>query len=332
LALAPQLGPEILNLGDPKRALAATESIKALGYAPTQARAAALATGGWRALPWSCERYPASLRALADPPAMLWVRGAVEILEAPRVAIVGARQATGYGLKAAEQMARALAERGVAVVSGLARGVDAAAHRGALGVGGVRPGERSGGGTIAVLGHGPDFLYPASHRTLADAIADAGLLVSEFPPGLGPRKPFFPLRNRTISGLCAAVVVVEGRRRSGSLTTARHALDQGREVLAIPGPIDVATSEGPNLLLRDGAAVALDASDVLRAIGLAAAPSGAVVASDPLRGALSEGPATPDELVRRLGCDASEVARRVVELELEGLVEVGGDGRIYLRG
>ncbi len=326
LALEPQRSREILAFSDPQDALAAARSIRAWGHPPSEARRAALASTGWLALPWGSPQYPDPLRALLDPPVMLWVRGRLDTLEFPRVAIVGARQATEYGRRAAERLARALAEHGVAVVSGLARGVDAAAHCGAL------EGRRSGGGTIAVLAHGPDFLYPASHRGLADRIATAGLVVTEFPPGLGPRKPFFPLRNRIISGLCAAVVVVEGRRRSGSLVTARHALDQGREVLAVPGPVDVATSEGPNLLLRDGAAVALDVTDVLRAIGLDPSSSPSSAEADPLRRAIAEGPATPDELARRIGCDASELARRLVELELEGQVEVGDDGRIYRRG
>lgn len=326
LSLAPQRSHDLLDLLDLERSLHATQAMPASGHEPSAERYAALAGGGWRALPWSSERYPAPLRALRDPPAMLWVRGALRDPGTPRVAIVGARQATQYGQHAAEGLSRTLAECGVTVVSGLARGIDAAAHRGALSI------TPAGGGTVAVLAHGPDFLYPAAHRTLADAITGHGALVTEFPPGVGPRKPYFPLRNRIISGLCRAVVVVEGRRRSGSLVTARHALEQGREVLAVPGPVDVATSEGPNSLLRDGAAVALDASDVLGALGLDPVVAGpGQEHADPLRHAIEEGPATLDELARRAGIEVAEVARRVVELELDARVSVGPDGRIYRR-
>jgi DNA processing protein len=325
LALAPERCSALLDPTDLPASLAATLGLKAWGEEPSSERFAALAQKGWRALPRSSEHFPEPLRALPDPPPMLWVRGDLCALDAPLIAIVGARSATQYGEQTAHRLARTLVQNGAVVVSGLARGIDAAAHRGAL------MGALTGARTVAVLGHGPDFLYPAANRPLAEEIARGGALISEFPPGLGPRKAFFPLRNRIISGLCLAVVVVEGRRRSGSLVTARHGLAQGREVLAVPGPVDVATSEGPNELLRDGAAVALDASDVLRACGLGPASTRADEEGDPLVAAIGAGPATIDELARRLKRDASEISRRIVEMELEGRVALGEDGRIYRR-
>lgn len=336
-ALRPEHVPDGVRCGRPEGALAQTR-FAPWGDEPSEALRGWLAERRWFAIPLASARYPAALAAIADPPVLLWVRGDLEALEPPRVAIVGARRCTGYGEGCAETLARGLAQESVIIVSGLARGVDAAAHRGAL---------RSGR-TAAVLAHGPDTLYPASHRGLADAIARSGLLVSEFPPGLSPRKPFFPLRNRTISGLSAAVVVVEARRRSGSLATARHALGQGREVLAVPGPIDVETSEGANLLLRDGASLALEASDVLRAIGLGASttrarrepestsPKRPEASQGPdgaraLLSLLHRGPASLDALAAELSQDADAIARAVVELELADLVETASDGSVSLR-
>lgn len=326
-ALHPERVSEALAEGGLRGALDASTAYRAWGSAPTEAGRRWLAERGWRAIPYSSALYPAALRAIADPPVLLWLRGQRDSLEHPRVAIVGARRCTRYGESAAESLSGSLARQGVAVVSGLARGIDAAAHRAALPV----------GRTLAVLAHGPDRLYPAAHRELAERIVRGGALLTEFPPGLEPRKPFFPLRNRVISGISQAVVVVEARRRSGSLATARHALAQGREVLAVPGPIDRATSEGANLLLRDGAAAALDASDVLRALPSILPSRAAAPLQRPARGEtrallrhLEEGPATLDELGDALGVGSAVIARIAVELEIAGLVATEPDGSIRL--
>ncbi len=283
-----------------------------------------LARLGLRALPLGAPDYPERLATLRDAPPLLWVRGDFARLESPLVAVVGARRATGYGREASRQLAAALAAAGVGVVSGLARGIDAAAHRGAL---------EAGGSTAAVLGCGPDEIYPPEHRRLAEALLERGAVLSEFPPGTPPRAHHFPLRNRIISALAAAVVVVEARPRSGSLITARHALEQGREVLVVPGPIDAPASEGSNRLLRDGAAPVLDVSDVLRAIGCET--SGAAVARAASQGgalerALQHEPGTRDELARRLGWPAAALAREVLALELERRIAEEPDGRLRL--
>jgi len=197
--------------------------------------------------------YPELLRVLAGAPERLWVRGALAL--APTVALVGSRRPTPYGLRMARRLASGLARAGVTVVSGLARGIDTAAHEAAL---------EAGGTTWAVLGSGLDRLYPAENAGLAASIvAGGGAVLSEQPPWQGPRPAFFPARNRIISGLSWAVVVVEGDPKSGSLITARWAADQGREVLAVPGPADSALSRGPLELLRAGARPAAEAEDVL---------------------------------------------------------------------
>jgi DNA processing protein len=212
-------------------------------------------------------------------------------------------------------------------VSGLARGIDAAAHRGSL---------QGGGCTVAVLGCGPDRVYPHGHERLAEEIAARGALLSELSPGAPPFAYHFPLRNRLISALAEAVVVVEARARSGSLITVEHAAEQGREVLAVPGPVDSSASEGPNRLLRDGVAPALDAGDVLRAMGRepAAGPR-APARSEPIDPevralwlSLRTQPATRDELGAQLGLSPQELAPRLLALELEGRIAEDRDGRL----
>ncbi len=198
--------------------------------------------------------YPELLKKIPDPPAVLYVKGTLLEEDAAAVAIVGTRSATGYGLKAARRLAFELARRGITVVSGLAEGIDGAAHAGAL---------EAGGRTIAVLGHGFQFLYPPQHRGLAEQVAASGALVSEFPMEMEPEKWNFPKRNRIISGLSLGVVVVEAPERSGALITARMAAEQGREVFAVPGPIGVEQSRGTHRLLKDGAKLVEEAEDVL---------------------------------------------------------------------
>jgi DNA processing protein len=228
----------------------------------------------------------------------------------------------------ARALGRALGGAGLVVVSGLARGVDAEAHEGAL---------EAGGRTVAFQACGPDRVYPSVHRRLASRIAEAGAVVSELPPGAPPRAPHFPLRNRLISGLSLAVVAVEARERSGTLVTARHAAEQGVEVLAVPGPIDAATSRGTNRLLRDGAKPLLDVRDVLDAIGVRAQPSAApprerAAALSPLArailAALSEAPTDRDGLCRRLARRPAELAAALLELELAERVAEDRDGRL----
>ena len=280
-----------------------------------------------RLVPYASAAYPPRIAALRDAALLLAVRGDPKALGGAFAAIVGARRATAYGLAVARRLAADLAAHGVGVVSGLARGIDAAAHRGAL---------EAGGCTVAVLGCGPDRVYPPGHERLAEEIVGRGAVVSELPPGAPPFAYHFPLRNRLISALSEAVVVVEARARSGSLITVEHAAEQGREVLAVPGPIDAPESEGPNRLLRDGVAPALDAGDVLRAIGRE--PAAAARSRNPgepvdpearaLWLALRSEPATRDELGARLGVSAQELARRLLPLELEGRVREDRDGRL----
>lgn len=291
-----------------------------------------LARAGVRLLPYGAADYPRALARLDDPPLVLALRGDPAHLARPAVAIVGSRAATVYGTSVAERLAGDLASAGLVVISGLARGVDAAAHRGALAAGGL---------SIALQACGPERVYPAAHRRLARALVERGAVATELPPGTPPRPPYFPLRNRLISGLASAVVVVEGRRRSGSLVTARHAGAQGKEVLAVPGPVDAPTSEGPNALLVDGAGVARGAADVLEAIGISsgAPPSAgaeraeAAPASAEARAileALARARLTRDELARALGRGPEALATALVTLEIEGRVAEDRDGRLRL--
>ena len=269
--------------------------------------------------------YPALLGQIPDPPASLWVRGeaGAELLAAPAVAIVGARACSGYGRSVARMLATESAAAGAVVVSGLARGVDGEAHRGAL---------AAGGRTVAVLGCGIDRDYPAAHAQLARSIVEAGgLIVSEYEPGVEPAPWRFPARNRIIAGLARATVVVEARERSGALITADFALEDGREVLAVPGEITSALSAGANALLRLGATPATCAADVLEAIGLDIAPKLAPLPDGPVAGAVLEslavGATTPDDLARATRLPAGAVAAALVELELAGIVSIE-EGRV----
>jgi DNA processing protein len=269
-----------------------------------------LAARGLRFVARSADGFPPMLRAIHDPPPGLFVRGdaGVGILRGPAVAVVGARACSGYGAEVARRLGRDLAAAGVAVVSGLARGVDARAHEGALEADGV---------TVAVLGCGIDRDYPAAHCDLAARIARRGLIVSEYAPGVEPAPWRFPARNRIIAGLAVATVVVEARERSGALITADFAMEEGREVFAVPGEITSSLSDGANALLRAGATPVCAVADVLESLGLEAAARTA--ADDPLLDLL---PATADELVRAAGRAAGELAARLAELELEGAVTV----------
>ncbi len=250
---------------------------------------------------------------------MLWLRGEApsELLARAAVAIVGARACSSYGRSVARTLGRELAAAGLVVVSGMARGIDGEAHRGALDAGGI---------TVAVLGCGIDRDYPAAHRELAGRIVEQGLIVSEYEPGVEPAPWRFPARNRIIAGLCLATVVVEARERSGALITADFALEDGREVMAVPGEITSAVSAGSNALLRLGATPVTAAADVLEAYGieLAAEP---FEPPDELGGMLlahlAAGPASIDELARASGSAPGEVAAALIELELAGRVSEG---------
>jgi DNA processing protein len=276
------------------------------------------------AIPWSDAAYPAALTTIADPPPVLWTRGRADVLSAPSVAIVGSRAASPYGLAVAEQLAADLAVSGLVVVSGLARGVDSAAHHGALSAGGL---------TVAVLGSGADVIYPSEHQALAAAIDASGAVVSELVPGTAPQPRFFPLRNRIISGLSRAVVVIEASETSGSLITARWALDQGRDVLAVPGNVLTGRSRGGHALLKDGAKIVECADDILEELGMAPAVTAAAKAvsgrrSDPILDCLIPGEASDlDEISEKSGLRTHCLLPRLFELELQGLVRRIGGGR-----
>jgi DNA processing protein len=277
---------------------------------------------GLRVLPRSAPDFPASLRAIPDPPLLLYARG--ELGVEPRVAIVGARRASAHAREASRAFAASLAASGVSIVSGLAFGVDAAAHSGAL---------EGGGHTLAVLASGLDRPSPGRNVDLAQHILrSGGGWLSEHPPGI-PALPYhFPERNRLISGLARLTLVVEARVASGTLWTARHALDQGRRVMVVPGPIDRAGCAGSNALLRDGASPVLEPADLLTALALEGlGPERARRApACPVLEQLEEGPTDSDELCRALGLPPETLAARLLELELDGQIERQGR-RIALR-
>ncbi len=255
--------------------------------------------------------YPSLLGAIHDPPPALFVRGAgsEEILSRPAVAVVGARACSAYGRSVARSLARELAAAGLVVVSGMARGIDGDAHRGAL----------EAGITVAVLGCGVDRDYPAAHAELARRICERGLIVSEYEPGVEPAPWRFPARNRIISGLCEATVVIEARERSGALITADFALEEGRDVLAVPGEITSSLSAGTNALIRLGAVPVTCAEDVLELFGLSPAEPTSEslgVTARTLLERLSDGALTADELVRASGVEPAAASAALLELEL----------------
>ena len=268
--------------------------------------------------------YPVALTTIIDPPPVLWTRGAIDVLNRPAVAIVGARAASPYGLSVAGRLASDLAAAGVVVVSGLARGVDSAAHRGALAARGT---------TIAVLGSGVDVVYPPEHAPLAAEIAASGAVISELTPGAAPLPQFFPQRNRIISGLSRAVVVIEAGEQSGSLITARLALEQGREVLAVPGNVLSGRNRGAHGLLRDGAKIVESADDIFEELGMPPAGATAVRAVvDPILQCLTPGePSDLDAISERTGLSPTRLLPRLFELELRGAVARLGGGRFVRR-
>ena len=283
--------------------------------------------------------YPRALAEIHDAPPILWALGRLELLHSPMIAMVGARNASSLGLRMARRLAEGLGEAGVTVVSGLARGIDTAAHMAALPT-----------GTIAVQAGGIEVIYPQENAKLAGQIAEHGLRLSENPPGTQPQARHFPQRNRIISGLSSGVVVVEAATKAGSLITARDALDQGREVMVVPGhPMD-GRAGGCNLLIRDGAILVRGSEDVLAALQAVAAP--APPEHDPaepleitpplaptdtaldkrITACLTPSPVAEDQVIRDLGINAAEFARAIVMLEIEGAITRHPGGLISLPG
>jgi DNA processing protein len=274
-------------------------------------------------LTWNDASYPALLDATHDPPPVLWARGQVDVLGRVAVAVVGSRAATPYAKDVAFRLGRELAERGVVVVSGLARGVDSAAHRGCL---------AGGGTTVAVLGSGLDRIYPPEHEELVEQIISKGCVISELGPDGAPLPEHFPLRNRIISGISLAVVVVEASEKSGSLITARCALEQGRDVMAVPGSVLSGRNRGSHGLLKDGAKVVECADDILDGLGWPTAGIPPVAESKYLHsdGLLAKMEAGEvyglDELVELTGVTGTELLPQLMELELAGHVTNTGSG------
>lgn len=302
--------------------------------APADARW--LATDAHHVLGWTDPDYPRLLRQIASPPPCLFVVGAPTALWQPQIAIVGARASTAGGEDNARAFATAFARAGLTITSGLALGIDAAAHRGAL---------DAGGDSIAVVGTGPDRVYPAGHRDLARRIAGQGAVVSEFPPGTGARREHFPSRNRIIAGLALGTLVVEAGERSGALITARHAGDAGREVFAVPGSIHNPCARGCHRLIRQGAALVESAAEVIEALTpLAAELAGALrgrlggspapptadpaapTREDPERArllaALAHDPVGIDQLAERTGLTVAALSSMLLIMEMEGCVHV----------
>ena len=325
--------------------VAGVETVAAAARLQAAALLDAASASQIEAIRWDDERYPPLLRAIDDPPPVLWVRGRLAPLTRPAVAIVGSRAATPYALEVAARLGGELADRGLLVVSGLARGADGAAHRGCLAAGGV---------TVAVLGCGPDVVYPQEHRDLAVSICGEGALVSELGPGAPPLPEHFPLRNRLISGICLAVVVVEANEKSGSLITARYALDQGRDVMAVPGSVLGGRNRGSHALLKNGAKVVETADDILEELGWPALRSGAASlegpalrSSEPTGDQISHNSLKKDELLVRLtpgdtydldemsatlGITGSKLLPRLTEWEMQGRVVRLAGGRYALVG
>ncbi len=321
--------PDAVFLARPEtlRQIVGAALVTALGEVPPKFESRLAAARQWRdggagrhVLTLGDPRYPPLLLATADPPLLLYVQGDPAWLAKPAVAIVGSRSASAQGLDSARAFGQALGEQGWVVVSGLAQGIDGAAHEGAL--------RAPGAGTVAVVGTGLDRVYPPAHRDLARRIAEQGALVSEFAPGVPALPEHFPLRNRIIAGLAQGTLVVEAALRSGSLITARMALEAGREVFAVPGSIHSPHAKGCHALIKQGAKLVESAADITEELrgpsaqpalpGLAAANP--ADAEDPLLAALGYDPTTLDALQARTGWPTAELNAKLLELELQGEV------------
>lgn len=286
---------------------------------------------GVQVLTWEDDEYPRRLKEITQPPPVIYLRGSLKPEDEWAVGIVGTRRMTAYGRIVTEDTAHLLAANGVTVVSGLARGVDAAAHNAAI---------QGGGRTIAVMGSGVDRIYPPEHRRLADQIIECGVLISDYPPGTPPEASNFPPRNRLISGLSLAVLIVEAGVRSGALITAQFAAEQGRDVFAVPGNINAPQSAGPNRLIRDGATPLLDPRNLLEALDLEHVPeyqaARSVLPAEPKEARLLEilGQESKhvDELTSLAGMPIEEVSATLTMMELKGMVrQVGGMNYVAVR-
>lgn len=344
LALTPGLGPATLKklvqrFGSALEILAASrkdlegcpflrkDSLRSLCDQRSIAKATAdkelrlAENAGITLLCWDDPLFPPLLKEISDPPPILYVLGSPQLLSAPGIAMVGARAASSYGLQVAERMATELARRDLVIISGFALGIDTAAHRGAL---------AAGGKTIAVMGCGLDIIYPAQNRKLHGQIASLGAIISETPLGTPPEGFRFPARNRIISGLSLGVVVVEAAHRSGTLITAHQALEQGRDVFAIPGRIDSPKSEGCHRLIQEGAKLVFSAADILEELALAttaASPAETRVQARPLPpeegrvfSLLEVYPRNIEEIIQAAQLPAHRISEILLNLELLGLV------------
>lgn len=300
----------------------AAERLLALADDPCEAELSAMARLGVELLTWEDERYPSLLREIADPPCALYLRGTLRPEDRTGLAVVGTRRASGYGREIAAKLSGDLARAGVTVVSGLAVGIDTAAHRGALG---------GGGRTLAVLGCGLDIPYPAGNARLREEIVASGALLSEFPIGSGPEPWRFPARNRIVSGLTLGTLVVEGDMKSGALITAEFASEQGREVFAVPGEVRNLRAIGPHRLIQDGAKLVHDVDDILVELRLASPPALRPLAEEPAAVSLTDdetavlkvlGPQQRhvDEVIGESGLPAGRVTGALMMLEIKGLV------------
>jgi DNA processing protein len=307
--------PELIERAAPLLERARTERVRS-------------AQAGVGVLAWNDPHMPAQLLAISDVPPVLWYRGSLDSLHQPAVAIVGSRAASSVALETARRLAADLALRGITVVSGLARGVDSAAHRGAL----------ETGRTIAVLGSAVDHVYPAEHTELAAQISGNGLVLSEYPPGTPPLPFHFPMRNRLISGLSRAVVVIEASDKSGSLITAACAAEQGRDVMAVPGNVLSGRNRGGHALIRDGAKIVECADDIVAELGFGwpaqihagtrASGNGSMSSEDPVLGRMDAAcPYDLDELAARCDLDAPRLLPHLADLELRGLIRRVEGGR-----
>ena len=270
---------------------------------------------------------PLALQAIPDPPRRLYCRGDASVLPNPAVAIVGSRRCTRQGSQLAFALARDLATLGLNIVSGLAYGIDAAAHRGALAAETDNPGK-----TIAVLGSGIGSIYPRLHERLAgEIVASGGVLLSEYQMDAAARKHHFPARNRIVSGLCLGVVIVEASAKSGSLITARLALEQGRDVMAMPSSVHSPLAAGCHRLIREGAALVENAEHVIEALGLAWTPQtqpASVPEDDPVLAQITATVVSVDAIVAATGLSMEETLRRLTELEIDGRIAAHGGGYI----
>lgn len=302
------------------------QNVAADAYARADELIARGESGGLALTTIADEEYPAALRELHDPPAVLWSLGDWSALRTPVVAVVGTRRASAYGQRIARELVGALARGGACIVSGMALGIDAIAHRAAL---------DNGGRTVAVLGTGADVTYPKAHSALHREIISRGLVLSELPPGARSDGGSFPRRNRIIAGLATLTIVVEAPFKSGALITSTCALDLGRDVAAVPGPIDMPQSQGTNQLIRDGAHIITCVDDVLTLVGFETTARSRVElrgeAEERVWTALEDGPATLDELCARAALPVSQCMTAVTGLELRGTIECALTGEIRRR-